>query len=519
MLPNVTLNKKQRCLLFLGLNLTWGIVLWWSIFPYGMGTSRDSVEYLYTSLSLVHGNGFTSFGGDVFNLWPPLYPILLSILQWMTRWNPYQAAEAIQTLSLLPLAFLIAKLFVDAFPDDFWLAFLGNLMAMAGGVMTMLYEGLATDHFHMFLAVGMVLLAGSYIHRPRITAIWLLVLVSALAMLQRYLGGAVALTAGLIIFLFPLKSTLWERVKRSAWMILSVIPVGLWIFTISTSTLQRELPRSLAENLNDFTLSALRWFLTYDDLLGHPVRVQIWSWGFWLVTVGAIIIILISNRRTAVLNADTLPALLYGLTYSILLVGVALVSFFNKLDDRFLAPVYLPFIVLIVLTTKVVYDFFYVRGVKVVTHIAQVMLVAMLILALGLTMRQSFQRIVLSRTEGGGYTDHLWRSNNTLQYWQNNPRQGQYLVFSNYPAGVAFYTWHEVLSSPRRTPNPDLDTVYPLESYVDTLFRDGLVTYLVWIEPNAYTHVYSVDDLRQVADIKVLYEGEDGGVYQLLPKK
>ncbi len=519
MAPNITLNSRQRYLLFFGLNLAWGIVLWWSIFPYGMGTSRDSAEYLFTSLSLAQGRGFISFGGDVFNLWPPLYPILLSMIQSATHWDPYQSAQALQTLTLLPLSFLIAKLFVDAFPDDFWLALLGNLMAISGAAMTMLYEGLATDHLHLFLAVGMILLAGSYMRCPRMTIIWLLMLVSALAMLQRYLGVAVTLTAGLILFLFPLKSSLWERVKRSAWMVLSVIPVGLWILTISASTLQREQPRSLTENLTDFTLSALRWFFSYDDLQGHPFRLQVGSWAIWLMVLGAITIILAANRRTVVLNADTLPVLLYGLGYSVLLIGVALVSFFNKLDGRFLAPVYLPFVVLLVLAIKVLRDFILTLGIKGMTRIAQVAFPAILILVMTLTMRQSIQYITLSRAEGGGYTDRQWRNNSALRYWQDNPPRGQYLIFSNYPAGVVFYTWHEVLPSPRRTPNLDLGMVFPLDSYLDVLFQDGLETYLVWIEPNAYTHVYSVDELRPIADVRVLYEGKDGGVYQLLPRK
>ena len=69
----------------------------------------------------------------------------------------------------------------------------------------------------------------------------------------------------------------------------------------------------------------------------------------------------------------------------------------------------------------------------------------------------------------------------------------------------------ETLASPRK--------VSPIEEFAGTLFEDGKTSYLIWIEPNTYTHVYSVDELKQIAAVETLYEGNDGGVYKLLPLK
>ena len=45
---------------------------------YGVGLNGDSVNYISVARSLLAGNGFTEFTGDVYHEWPPLYPLLLA---------------------------------------------------------------------------------------------------------------------------------------------------------------------------------------------------------------------------------------------------------------------------------------------------------------------------------------------------------------------------------------------------------------------------------------------------------
>jgi hypothetical protein len=105
-----------------------------------------------------------------------------------------------------------------------------------------------------------------------------------------------------------------------------------------------------------------------------------------------------------------------------------------------------------------------------------------------------------------------------IAYWLAHKPAGEYLVFSNYPAGLAVHTWHVALSSPRRTDHPNAgEAVIPLEVYLPSLFEAGKESYVVWIEPNEYTHVYSVEELRTIVKVKVVYESAEGGVYRIEP--
>ena len=518
MVKKMPLGKNQKIFLFFGFNLVWGIVLWWSISRYGMGTSRDSAEYLFTSLSLDKGQGFISFSGQPFVLWPPLYPILLAVIQCISRLNPYESAEVLQLITLFLISFCIAQLFLRAFPNNFWLSFIGNSMATVGVSMTMLFQGVGADYLHLLLILGIVLVGGKYMKDHRIQNIWLMALISALAMLQRYLGLAVFITSIFLIFLFPWASSLWVRIKRSLWMGLSIIPVGLWILNVSTITLQRAPPESFAQNLSDFTTSILRWFFSNNAMFEHPLRLQAGVWIVWLVLIGSIILIASLNKQRAYINNTTLPVILYGLMYTVTLFGVSAMSFFNKLDDRFVSPMYIPCIFLIMLTIQVLTEKIRASRIAWLKLPCSASIAGILLLFLGLTLNQSLQQVFQIRFNGAGYTSKEWRENNALKYWQKNAPQGNFIVLSNYPSGIVFYTWHEVLPSPRRSPNPNVkEIIYPIEEYAPTLFEAGKKSYLIWIEPNSYSHVYSIDELRQIAEIKVLYEEEDGGVYQLSP--
>ena len=45
---------------------------------YGVGLTADAVSYISVARSLLDGNGFIQFDGDIYHKWPPLYPLLLA---------------------------------------------------------------------------------------------------------------------------------------------------------------------------------------------------------------------------------------------------------------------------------------------------------------------------------------------------------------------------------------------------------------------------------------------------------
>jgi hypothetical protein len=106
-----------------------------------------------------------------------------------------------------------------------------------------------------------------------------------------------------------------------------------------------------------------------------------------------------------------------------------------------------------------------------------------------------------------------------MNYWLAHQPSGDYLLFSNYPDGVAFYTWHSCYNGPAEYSGPYGKIKFPVTDYSSKLFSSGLDVYLIWIEPNIYSYYYKAEELSPIAQVKPLFVNQkDGGVYLLTPK-
>jgi len=510
-------NHKSRMLMLLGTHLIWGLILWWSVSTYGLGTSRDSVEYLFTSLSITKGEGFISFLGQPYTLWPPLYPILLSLSQIAGVVNPLDAALVLQLVTFVWISILISWLFLRLFPQNFFLALVGNVLAGTGVALTWLFQSVGSDYLFIALTLSMVYLCDQYITHNRMSTIWLMILASALSMLQRYIGITVLLSCFLIVFQYS-RVTIEGKIKRSALLSVSLIPILVWALSLPREALVRDAPSSLLENVYWFTFSILSWLVPEAELYGHPVRLQFGIWGVWLgILVGGIIFWKLP-KKSSITASVQVPLFLFGVVYTGVVIVVASLSSFNSLDSRFVSPIFIPLIALIIwLFDRFLSSAFV--GLKYVKAVFPPSIYILLLVTLGVSANRSMTSVRLHHDAGDGYTSSTWKSNDVILYWLSHQPDGEYLSFSNYPAGIAVRSWHATFSSPRRTAHPNVgEEIIPLVTYIPTLFAVGKDAYIIWIEPNEYIHVYSIDDLREIVEVEVMYESRDGGIYKILPK-
>jgi hypothetical protein len=511
-------KSPYRSIFFIlfGANLLWGAVLWWSVSTFGLATSRDSVEYLFTSLSLTRGGGLVSFLGQRYVLWPPLYPALLSVFQRIGGMDPLEAALALQLLTFVWIAALTAWLFTLLFPRTFALTFLSNALALTGVGMTMLFQSVGSDYLFIALTLSMVYLCASYITENRLQAIGWMVVVAALAMLQRYIGVTLLIVAAWVVFRYS-RTALADRLKRTFLLGLSVIPVAVWALSLPVEAVVRNDPSNLFENFYWFTFSILSWFVPESELYDHPFRTQVGMWGLWAgILICGLVIWMYSGKYREKVSVEV-PLFLFGGVYTVLLLVIASLTSFNTLDSRFASPVFIPLVALILSAMEKLLFWGGVRA-KLPPPLAYTLISLLLLAILGLSQMRSVTVLQFQHENGGGYTSREWHDNDVIAYWLTHKPAEEYLVFSNYPAGVAVHTWHVALSSPRRTNHPNAgEAVIPLETYLPSLFEAGKESYIVWIEPNEYTHVYSVGELETIAQVETVYESADGGIYRISP--
>jgi hypothetical protein len=278
----------------------------------------------------------------------------------------------------------------------------------------------------------------------------------------------------------------------------------------------RRAPLSFEEYIRQFTVGILGWFTSTAPRakdLAFIHFLPVWG-GIGL----AILLLILLARRARGFSPLAASTLGFGLIYTVALFTNALISYFNRLWGRFQLPVYIPLVVLFLVVIGMGTRFL--RENKSRAYPAAAFLGAAFLVFISVAQFQQAIRLMQNSVQGmipeNGINTREWNENSVQQYWNGHAPGGDYLLFSNYPAGAAFHTQHTANASPRKSGVYD-DNIIPLENYRDYLFAPGKETYLLWIEPNALEHVYLPPEFEEIAVMEVLIENEDGGIYRLSP--
>lgn len=507
---------KTKLTTLMTFHMLWGLVLWFSISKYGLGISTDSVHLLFAGLNLSEGRGPISFDGGFVLTWPPLYSALLAFIHLATRLNMFVSATILQVISFVGLSFCLSLLFLKIFPENFLPAFLANILSDMGAVVLIAFALVGSDYLHLFLVILFLLLTGYYVERPTPRLLLAMSAVGMLAMLQRYLGIAAIATGAVMVFFFT-RESLWQRAARSFLLALSALPASVWYLT-TAPLIGRRAPISFVDNFSWFSNSILEWFLPAQADKAHLTFSVVYPWIF----IGGLTVLLFRfSRRIKALTPFATPLFIYAAFYVLALLGSASITYFNKLDGRFLLPLYVPVMTLLVATIGVSLQRARELALPIVRRITSILLTGVLVAVAGGLLRVTIPIVFQSHSDGvpdeNAFNTRAWRENSVMDYWSQHQPQGKYLLFSNYPDGIAFYTWHDCYASPRRFSGPYGKEEFPVAQYAPELFSSGLDVYILWIEPNVYSYYYRINDLAPIAQIQPLFISRDGGVYRLRP--
>jgi hypothetical protein len=530
-------NRYQLAAL-MAVHLVWGSVLWFSISKYGLGISTDSVHLLFGGQNLAAGHGLTSYDGSVLVLWPPLYPTLLGFVHLVTGVDMLSAATILQVAAFIGLSLCSSILFLRIFPGSFPLAAAASVLSDIGAVVLTSFDVVGSDYVGLCLAMLSILLSGYYLVSGSGRAFVGMTAVAMLAMLDRYLFLAAIATSAACAF-FLTGDTLRQKLERGFFVFTAALPAGVWLAITSGQSGLRE-PITFAENFSWFSKSILEWFLPTKVVKPRPDLCAALLWVFILGVTLPLLLTWVRYRRGKLKSGQEeagskpeaelgfvppflVPMLGFGVLYVLVLFGSASIAYFNKLGGRFLLPVYIPFITLVVTAVAMLNQTAKRAGSGAWHLIAPLVGGAALIATTVLLLQVTLPLVSASHTDGAAGGDNAfntkaWNKNQAIGYWRANPPKGEYQLYSNEPDGVAFFTGHATLSSPRSTSGPYSTDHYALSSYPPEMFATREQVYLIWIEPNPAKYFYTIDEIATIANIEPLFVSADGGVYRLTPK-
>lgn len=485
----------------------------------GAGVSTDAVNYVSTAENLVSGDGFTNFEGDLYVLWPPLYPMVLAVPDAVFNLDPVVFGAALNALAFAGIILLTSLLARRVLEFDLFLSSLAAAATLLSAPTFSVSVNIGSDPLFIVFMLSFLLLFERHTRRTDRSSLTGMIVVCALASLQRYIGATLVLT-GFIGILYARRAE-WRSALIEAFTFasLSSLPLVVWLarnYSVSGTFLGVRDPSTWRpnENLQDIALKASRWFVPY-QLSSQPV--------FW-AAVGVLLVILLGlnyrrRLRSVKVSAPrpiTLVLVLFSIIYlSAMVVLTKSVDHKNIFyDDRLYLPAFFSLLLLAVLfLRRMVFPLAEGSGAPAGRSVViGVCLLWLLFPAYGL------YKFWLRSINNGGiayyniYNAPAYRDSAVtlhLEPWTADPST---TVFSNYPAAVYLSTRRIVRSLPGRT--DFFGAATPLEGFAGE-WPGGSPAVLVWYQPNTKRNLYTLPELAKLARFQPVFTSEEGAIYKI----
>jgi hypothetical protein len=402
---------------------------------YGAGLTTDSVYYLDAARSLAAGSGYVSHSGEPLVWWPPLYPMLLALVSIVAGLDPAAFAHLVNAALFALLVGLASALLRAGFQHTTAYSILGVCAIVFSAPLSGVYAMAWSECLFIPLVAVWLVAAQRYRTSHGLPALAAMILSAALAGMTRYVGVVLVL-ANLLVVLFAAGISLQARFARAgAATLLSLAPLGFWLVrnyqqagTLSGSRFHPVF--ELVTNVILLLMLMLAWYepigLVAKPAIGAGVQVvkpATLSVSLFVAMVAffALAAALLLSRRARALLSHGLktalrrqqPAVLFLGVYSAALVLLAARGASSFVDQRLVAPLYVP---ATVFALGLAYRLFarersgrgaFTRGVPVL------LLSLWLCFPLARVLRSTAARY---RNGAGGYNVTSWRQSETLAH-------------------------------------------------------------------------------------------------------
>lgn len=238
---------------------------------YGAGLNRDSVEYLDAARGLASGRGPVFHNGEPLVWWPPLYPMLLALIAFVTGLDPAAFAHVVNAALFALVIWLSARLIQTGSRQTTTYGVLGVCAVLFSIPLSELYSMALLECLFIPLALLYLVSAQRYWDGGGVRSLAVMTLSTALACLTRYIG-IVLVPAGFATIILASGLSLKCRLRRAlGFAVLALAPLALWAarnYSLTGTFLGPRFPLqlSLAENMKRVVVAVLSWYVPGDGM-------------------------------------------------------------------------------------------------------------------------------------------------------------------------------------------------------------------------------------------------------------
>ena len=496
-----------------------GAALVWVSTPGGVATSPDSWNYIAAARNLLAGEGFTRHTGAPFVLWPPLFPALIAALIGLADLAGYNLhlLDALRIANALTVAATViaAGLLMRRFLRAVWVAALATLAVALG--YPLVYVAAFAWSEPLFILLGLLALIAldRHLAAPRDRTLLAAAILAGLAALQRYTGAMLIITGALALVALALRVPARRRLRDAVIFTgVAALPLALWLAhnQARAGTLTGERApsaRALPANIRAVYDLTVTWLT--------PERFGIGYQAAGLIVGGALALglaLLVARERRGawrwLAGLRALPLLLFAALYAAFVIVSAARVQYDPLDERLLAPLYVPVIGLAFIALDRAAGWLRARGGRLPAYA----LVALAALWLLYPLDRLRDNIPMLRdiSEASQITYETWRESPLLRAVRADPPGGR--ILTNAPLHLL------VQSGLANEPVPATLDGWP------ALLKaaPGEEVTLVWFEPIArcdwgrrhcIATDYTVETLAGQWKLTPVIIASDGGAYRL----
>lgn len=493
-------------------------------FRYGPGLATDGARYLSTAENLVNGKGVTEYLGVPLTQFPPVYPIIIAGIGFVTHADVFVIAQYLNILTFGVTIWLTGKFFRKLFPENLLYAYIGSGVFVTSVSLLRMASNVLSDLMFLTWTLGFLILTTKFMEEPsRRNLLWLGVL-CVISPLLRFAGLTHILTASLIVLLLHHKGWFRGILQAGIFGLLTSLPTLLWVYFhnyLQTGILfGTRLPPNAQGNLQTTVGKAVHWFVPYSVIDWVPE---------WLIITLLLLVFITGNRITdwknwgrQVTNSKFLPSLIFLFFYMLVLV-------FNVSYSEVRWP-FMDRIHIIILPSLMAIGFmtvrellpFYLRRFSTKTLYTGVVIVFVVWLAYPLNGIQKTLRSGYYNGETSEYNIYNSRAQNESgirAFVESLNISEKERVYSNYEPLAWLYARHTILKLPQGPVSPEPpDPVEVLKNYPDWPGDDG-AGYVIWMKELGFKeYVLSPEQLTPKADFELLFTSKQGDVYHITPK-
>lgn len=507
----------------LALSLAGGGLVLLATSLYGAGVSADAVKNMATAANFLAGRGFFDHTNSPLVYWPPLYPLLLAGISWLTGWDVFVSGWYLNVLVMVANVFLAGWLVYDAFREKPVYAYLGGLFVLVSESAVRIHANVASDPLYITFSLVFLLAANRYMAKKSAGALWLMILCAALATLQRWLGASLIAMGGLVILVACWKQ--WGLFLRDGLLMgLSVVPTGAWIYFHNIrqyGTFWGNDSPPLDPWINfEFSLTKImHWFLPYnphlDFILYNP-----------LIVLGmiALALVLIARRRDwanwwrTLWGANVFPVVFF---LPLSLVGIALVIVTGDHQDPYSDRYYVGFLASVIILFFITLDTLILPRLRVDIGKGRAAVAVLFGIWLLLYPTYSMYKYISASMADGEVSNYNYYNR---RVYNENPaipvfnkliaEHPEAAFYSNYADGMWFHTRRSTILMPRTSPEMDMTVIK--NNYSG--WPGDKPGYILWFLPNEYKHVVPPRLLAEIADVQLVFASEHGRIYYVQAK-